>query len=114
MAVGPESPIPEPQIKEIDNNAEFVVNETLQHTGVQTVQKNFTSQVKSDSGNPLIQTPPTKIITVSPPSDSTTLGNQAKGDTSDASTWHAKFWIRILQKALHFGWRIIGGNSDAT
>lgn len=108
MASSPEISQETPQIVEHDSNAEFVVDETLQNTGVQTVQKTFKSQVFNDNGQPVIQTPPTKVITVSPPSDSTTLGNQAKGDVSDSSTWLAKFWLRILQKALHFGWSIIG------
>lgn len=106
MPMGPE--VQNPQITEIDNNAEFVVDETLQNTGVQTVQKNFKSQIADDKGQPVIQTPTTKVITVSPPSDSTTLGQQAKGDTTNSLTWFAAFWIRILKKALHFGWKIIG------
>lgn len=104
--MGPE--IQNPQITEIDNNSEFIVNETLQSAGVQTVQKTFKSQVSDNSGKPLIQTPTTTVISVSPPSDSTTLANQSKGDTTNSLTWLATFWIRILKKALHFGWRITG------
>jgi hypothetical protein len=85
-----------------------VVDETLKNTGVQTVQKTFKSQISDDKGAPIIQTPATKVITVSPPSDSVTLGQQAKGDTSNSLTWLAAFWLRILKKALHFGWKIIG------
>lgn len=109
MPVSPE--ISNPQITEIDSNAEFVVDETLKNTGVQTVQKNFKSQVVSDKGAPLISTPPTTIITVSPPSDTTTLGTQSQGDTTNSLTWFAMFWLRILKKALHFGWKIIGKGS---
>lgn len=108
MPVGPEIPNETPQIVEHDTNAEFVVDETLAQTGVQTVQKTFKSQVADDNGKPIIQTPPTTVISVSPPADSITLAEMAKGDTSNSKTWFGKFWLRILQKALHFGWRIIG------
>jgi len=113
MAASPETLNPESQIKEINTNAEFVVDETLKSAGVQTVQKDFKSQIRNDSGKPIIQTPPTQVISVSPPADSTALGQMAGGNTSNASTWYAKFWLRILQKALHFGWRIIGNGQNA-
>lgn len=108
MAVGPEIPKQEPQIVEHDNNAEFIVDETLKKTGVATVQKTFKSQIRDDKGVPVIQTPPTQVISVSPPSDSTTLSDQSKGDTTSSLTWLAAFWLRILKKALHFGWKIVG------
>lgn len=115
MPVGPEIPNETPQIVEHDSNAEFVVDETLKSTGVQTVQKTFKSQVADDSGKPIIQVPTTKVISVSPPADSITLGEMAKGDTTDSRTWLGRFWIRILEKALYFGWRIIGkGESNAS
>ena len=108
MAASPEISRPEaPQVTE--RPEEFIVPETLQSSGVKVVQKNFKSQVKSDDGKPVIQTPPTQVITtVQPPADTTTLTQQAKGDTSSSATWLAAFWLRIIKKALHFGWKIIG------
>lgn len=110
MAISPEAENGISQIVEHDSNAEFVVDETLQNTGVTAVQKTFKSQVVNDKGNAFVQTPPTTVITISPPSDSITLGTQAKGDTTNSLTWFAMFWLRILKKALHFGWRIVSGN----
>jgi len=112
MAATPEIPRGEPQVTEIDNNAEFVVDETLKNTGVQVVQKNFTTQIKSSSGKPIIQTPPTQVITVQPPADPAALTVMAKGSVSSSSTWLAAFWLRIIKKAMHFGWRIMGANND--
>ncbi len=109
MAATPEVLRPEvPQIKEV-KEAEFIVPETLQQkTGVQVVQKNFKVQVKDDHGNPLIQTPPTQVITVSPPNDQESLVKESKGDVSSSSTWLATFWLRIIKKALYFGWKVLG------
>jgi hypothetical protein len=109
MAATPETIRPEvPQV--VERQEEFVVPETLQSSGVKVVQKNFKAQVKDDKGTPVIQTPPTQVITtVQPPSDTVTLTQQAKGDTSSSLTWLAAFWLRIIKKALHFGWRIVSG-----
>lgn len=108
MPVGPEIPQEIPQIVEHDSNAEFVVDESLKHTGIQPVQQTFKPQVTDDRGQSLITTPTTKVISVSPPADSITLTEMSKGDTDDSNTWRGKFWLRILQKALHFGWQILG------
>ena len=112
MAATPETLRPEvPQVTE--RQEEFIVPENLQSTGVQMVQKNFKAQVKDNKGNPVIQTPPTQVITtVQPPSDTVTLTQQAKGDTTSGATWLAAFWLRIIKKALHFGWRVVSGSES--
>ena len=98
-----------PEIQEINKEAEFVVPETLQQsTGMQVVQKNFKAQVKDDHGQPLIQTPPTQVITVQPPADDTTLTSWSKGSTDSSLTWLGAFWMRVIKKALLFGWRVLG------
>ena len=113
MPATPEIPRPEaPQVTE--RQEEFVVPETLQQSGVQVVQKNFKQQIKDDHGMPLIQTPPAKVITVTPPSDTETLTGQSKGDTSSSLTWLAAFWLRIIKKAMYFGWKILGKEPNAT
>jgi hypothetical protein len=107
MATTPEIPRPEAQIQEV-KEAEFIVPETLQQSGVRVVQKNFTAQVKNDKGQPLIQTPPAQVITVTPPTDDTTLTSWSKGSITSSLSWLGMFWIRVIKKALHFGWRIVG------
>jgi len=109
MAATPEIPRPEsePQVQE---HAEEFPETIQQIQGVKVVQKNFKAQVKDDKGAPIIQTPPAQVMTtVQPPSDQATLVKQAKGDTSSSATWLAAFWIRVIRKALHFGWKIISG-----
>jgi len=105
MATTPEIE-PQPQIQE--RKEEFIVDETLKTAGAQIVQKTFKAQVRDDKGVPLIQTPPAQVITVTPPSDQATLSKQSKGKISSSLTWLAAFWLRIIKKALHFGWRVVG------
>lgn len=100
-----------PQIQEVDNQAEFPVSEELQSSGGQPVIKNFTAQVKNDKGQPLIQTPPIQVITVQPPYDDTTLIKQSKGSITSSLTWLAAFWIRVIKKALYYGWKVVGGSN---
>lgn len=98
-------PKSEPQITERAD--EFP--ETIQQIqGAKPVAKTFKSQVVSDKGQPLIQTPPAQVITVQPPYSQTVLTNQAKGSKSASLTWFSAFWLRMIKKAIHFGWRVIG------
>ena len=109
MAATPETlqPMEVPQVQE---RVEEFPEAIQQIQGVKVVQKNFKAQVQDDKGAPVIQTPPTQVITaVQPPADTTTLTTQAKGDTTSSVTWLAAFWLRIIKKALHFGWRIVSG-----
>ena len=108
MAGTPEILKPEqPQIQEV-KEAEFIVPETLNQSGGKVVQKNFTAQVKNDQGQPLIQTPPAQVITIQPPADDTTLTTWSKGSITSSLTWLGAYWIRVIKKALYFGWRILG------
>ena len=67
--------------------------------------------MQDDKGQPIIQTPPTSVVTVQPPYDDATLAAQAKGSVSSSATWLAAFWIRVIKKALHFGWKVVGGSN---
>lgn len=66
----------------------------------------FKAQVKDDSGKPLIETPENKEITIEIPMDGITLGTYAKGSSEDSITWFSAFWLRIVKKALNFGWKV--------
>ena len=111
MAATPE--ILRPEVPEVsERREEFIMPETLQQSGMKVVQKNFKAQVNDDKGAPLIQTPPTQVITVQPPSGQAILIQQAKGSVSSSLTWLAAFWLRVIKKALHFGWRILGTDQN--
>lgn len=75
----------------------------------QPVPVNFSKQVSDDAGRPLIQTPQSQVITIQIPADKVQLESASKGDTGSAVTWLAAFWLRMIKKAVHFGWRIIKG-----
>jgi len=110
MAATPEIPRPEaPQITE--RPEEFIIPETLQQSGVKVVQKTFKAQVTDDHGKPVIQTPPAQVINVTPPADTTSLTTWSKGSVSSSLTWLGAFWLRIIKKALHFGWKIVAGGT---
>lgn len=74
---------------------------------VQRVPSQFKGQVTDDHGNPLIQTPQTQTVTIQIPASQQQLEDWSKGDPENALTWFAVFWIRLIKKALHFGWRMI-------
>jgi hypothetical protein len=71
----------------------------------------FQKQVKSDSGKPLIQVPGQGgRIKITIPKSQVELENLTKGSISDSITWFAAFWIRMIKKAVHFGWELLGGH----
>lgn len=112
MAATPE--IPKPSIPEInERQEEFIVPETLQKSvpGMKVVQKNFKSQVQDDNGSPIIQTPPTQVITVTPPANQTTLTEWSKGPITSSISWLGIFWLRVIKKAMHFGWKVVLGQN---
>ena len=114
MAATPEIPRGEPQVQEVQKEAEFIVPETLQQSGIKVVQKNFKAQVNDDKGSPIIQTPPTQVIAVTPPADQTTLTSWSKGSVGSSLTWLGTFWLRMLKKAMHFGWKIFGKEQNVS
>lgn len=76
---------------------------------VTPVPTQFTKQVKSDAGQPLTQSPAAQKVSIQIPSDQTQLTPLSKGSISDSITWFAAFWIRMIKRATHFGWRIVFG-----
>jgi hypothetical protein len=106
-------PTPEtiqPEAPVIQERAEEFPEKIQQIQGVKIVPKTFQSQVKNNNGQPVIQTPPTQVITVQPPYDDTTLTKQSKGSITSSLTWLSAFWIRVIKKAIYFGWQVVGGN----
>lgn len=112
MAATPETLQPEtPQV--IEHPEEFPETIQMNSSGAQVVQKNFKSQLSDSQGAPIIQTPPTQVVTtINPPSDTATLTTKSKGKITESATWLALFWLRIIKKAIFFGWRIVSGGSQ--
>lgn len=82
-------------------------------TGAVATKTQVTAQVTDDTGAPLIQTPPTQVVTIQIPASPIQLADWSKGSPSQSLTWFATFWLRIIKKAFHFGWRVItkGGST---
>jgi len=67
----------------------------------------FRKQVKTDSGKPLMETTPTsEKIKITIPKEPLELEQLSKGSVSDSITWFAAFWIRMIKKAIYYGYRI--------
>lgn len=75
--------------------------------GVTTTHSQVAAQVSDDQGKPLIQTPATQTITIQIPADTSQLMDWAKGAPTSSITWFAIFWLRMIKKALHFGWKTV-------
>ncbi len=105
--------MPDPERKEIEQVVESrpedvsIPPEIEKKEGLTPRQSQFKAQVYDDSGKPLIQTPQSKVVTIQIPSDQVTLKTLSKGSILDSITWLAMYWLRMIKKAAHFGWRII-------
>ena len=67
----------------------------------------FSGQVFTDKGKPIIETPESKEIMVEIPRLQSDLQTLSKGSGDDAITWFARFWLRIIKKALSLGAKLI-------
>lgn len=92
----------------VERSEEFEVSKEERETGVEPRAEHFTAQVER-RGKKLIQTPKTQAVTIQLPTDRSTLVSWAKGPVTNSLTWLGAFWLRMIKKAAHFGWKIIGG-----
>jgi len=107
MPVFPEREI-KPKIEEREEEASPL---TIERKEVVTpVPVQFKKQVTGDKGQPLIQNSAAQTVTITLPSDRSQLATLAKGSVGDSLTWFAAFWLRMIKKAIHFGWRMVSKN----
>jgi hypothetical protein len=100
---------PTPQIPEgISEHPETFPEKLEQDQQVKVTPKQFSKTVTDDSGQPLIQPAKVKAISITLPSDQQQLVSWAKGPITSSLTWFAVFWLRLIKKAAHFGWKIAG------
>lgn len=52
-------------------------------------------------------------VTIVVPASTTQLDDWAKGDPQESLTWIAVYWLRLIKKALHFGWRVLTKGGEA-
>ncbi len=92
--------MPTPEIpidKQIVERPTEIASETLQQAGIQSTPANV-QPVVNDQGQPIIKTPATQGGKIQIPSDTTSLAAQAKGSVTNAITWLAKFFLRLIAK----------------
>jgi hypothetical protein len=105
MALYPER---EPQVRPVEERPEEMQPLTIERKEVATpVPTSFKQQVTGKSGQNLITTPQNQTIAITLPVQEEKLKEVAKGSIDDSSTWFAAFWLRLIKKAVHFGWQII-------
>jgi hypothetical protein len=88
---------------------EVEVPPNLNQLGIRAVEKEFKTPVTDDSGQPLITTPTSQNISIQLPVAPGQLSAWAKGPISSSLTWFAAFWLRMIKKAVRFGWNLISG-----
>ena len=82
------------------------IPEHIEKGGVAATPSQFTAQVADDNGNPLVQATP-DTVTIELPESQEKLEEMGRGNITSAFTWFARFWLRMLKKAAHFGWHVI-------
>ena len=103
--VGSEPSLPE-GVKEIPEKVE-IPEDVERVTGVRAKPANITAQVADDSTKTQVPSSTPPSVTVSVPATPAQLTNWLQGSPSNSITWFATFWLRLIRKALHFGWKVI-------
>ena len=104
----------EPELPVEKRAEEFKVTPELEEAGIKGIERAVTARVKDKKGKHLIQTSATKKVIIQLPTDTQTLVSWAKGPATNSLTWLAAFWLRMAKKAVHFGWRVVGGQRGQT
>lgn len=78
----------------------------IEKGGVSTSSAPFTAQVQDDQGGDLIHTPDNSV-TITLPSEPEALETLSKGQITSAATWFGLFWLRMIKKAAHLGWKVV-------
>lgn len=108
--------LPEREKLPVTERPEEVSSLTIERKEVvQPVPANFKAQVQDDTGRNVISTPQSQAVSMVLPASQTQLTQLAKGNIVNSLTWFAVFWLRMVKKALHFGWNTVvrGGTKGA-
>lgn len=89
-----------PESKVSVTEQEFKLPDHLKKDGIEAVETAFKANVKGDDGSALTQSSGSGA-SMNPPADTKTLLAWAKGPITNALTWFANFWLRMIKKAKH-------------
>lgn len=81
--------------------------EKLEKHNVQVRADDFTQHVVGDNGQQLTQAIPSAIPTITIPATQEQLLEWSKGADDKAITWLSRYWIRLIKKAVHYGWNLV-------
>ena len=77
--------------------------------GVKATRTQFTTTIKADDGTHMVSSPSTKKVSIQLPTDEDTLETMSKDDVESSSTWSGAYWLRLIKKAVFYGWDIVKG-----
>jgi len=101
------------RIPEVSQYPEEVeVPPQLFQQGIRAVEREFKTPVMDDHGQPMVVSPAMQKISITLPAAQGQLLAWAKGPISDSLTWFAAFWLRMIKKAVYFGWNLISGGGN--
>jgi hypothetical protein len=89
------------------------IPEYIEKAGVSPIPTQF-KPVKSDDGKILTPTSATDDVVIKIPATPEELTPLSKGSFLNSITWWATFWLRMIKKAIHFGWKIVMGRRSQT
>lgn len=77
--------------------------------GVKATKSSFDAKIEDQDGKPMVESPATKDVTITIPTEIEKIETLSKGSTDDSVTWWATYYLRKVKQALKNGWRIITG-----
>ncbi len=84
-----------------------------EHIDVKPVETTFKASAEDNKQN-LIQTPENQDVTITLPADTGTLERMSKGSGDDSGTGFGVFWLRVIKRAFHFGWKLVTGGKNVS
>lgn len=102
--------IGKPEVKSVPDAVD-ISQKLSQETGIRKVETAFSANVKDDTKADLTQSPETKAVVITIPSYKEKIEAQSKGGADEASTWWGAYFVRMIKKALHFGWKVVFGKN---
>ncbi len=117
MTISPEIRAEIPGISHVPES--LTVTESMTESGIEAVPSQPSQTPVPDptqSGVAPVAVVPSDMATPAPtftvPADQTVFQTYTKGNISDSKTWFGYYWIRMIKKALHLGWRVVIGQQN--
>ncbi len=110
MATSPEREKPRVPKEVTEHPVE--ISPEVEKAGATVTPSQVTAQVTDDQGKQLVQAPATQIVTIQIPAAQGQLEDWSHGSPSNSLTWYAAYWLRMVKKAMLYGWNIVQGKGS--